>query len=414
VLGALACVVLLSLVPAQAAGSISVGDVQVSETNATVDATFTLTRQAGAFAPSRTVSFQTADASATSPADYTGASGTRTFGSTLLFAETQVQYVTVSVRGDALDENAESFRLVVTGAEVDDGNASATILDDDPLPALTVADSAAVNEGTAGAQARFAVRLSVASGRSVSVAYTTADAGATANQDYAPRSGTLTVGAGTTQATIDVPVLDDGADEPAESFELRLSGPTSATLARAVASATIADDDEPAAPPAPAPGSSAQAPAGTSPLLTPTAPTTGSSGKAPSLGLSSPRLQRPSTILVTVSCPQSAGRCTGRITIFSVPNRRSRIKALRRERRLGARTYAISGGRAKTIALPLGRTDRALLRRTGRMRVRAYALTQDSAGRAGVRTVNGTLIFRTTHTTPGERASHRRAGTGNE
>ena len=408
VLGALACAVLLCAVPAQASGSISVGDVQVTETNSSIDATFTITRAAGAFAPSRTVTFQTSDVGATSPADYTAASGTRTFGSTFLFAETQTQYVTVSVRGDALDEHAESFRLTISGTEVTDGEATATILDDDPVPALSVADSAAVGEGAAGAQARFVVRLSAASGRAVSVAYATADAGATAGQDYSPRSGTLSLPAGATQATIDVPVLDDGADEPAESFELRLSGPSSATLSRAVAGATIADDDEPAPAPGPGPGPGPGGGGGTQqgsspslgPLPTTTAPTSGSSGRAPSLGVSSPRLQRPSTILVTVSCPQSAGRCSGRVTIFSIPNRRSRLKALRSERRLGRRTYAVAGGRSQTIAMALGRRDRSLLRRAGRMRVRAYALTRDSAGRTGVRTVNGTLIFRTTHTTP--------------
>ena len=84
VLGALACAVLLCVLPAQATASISVGDVQVTEANSATEATFTLTRQAGALAPARTVSFQTTDGSASSPADFTAASGTRTFGSTLL------------------------------------------------------------------------------------------------------------------------------------------------------------------------------------------------------------------------------------------------------------------------------------------------------------------------------------------
>ena len=105
-------------------------------------------------------------------------------------------------------------------------------------------------------------------------------------------------------------------------------------------------------------------------------------------------------MLVTVSCPTSSGRCSGRITIFSVPSAKSKIKALRRERRLGRLTFDVIGGRAQTLQLKLGATDRALLRRTGRMRVRAYALTQDSAGRTGVRSVNGTLIARTAHSSP--------------
>jgi hypothetical protein len=105
-------------------------------------------------------------------------------------------------------------------------------------------------------------------------------------------------------------------------------------------------------------------------------------------------------VLVTVSCPQAAGRCKGRVTIFSVPNKRSQIKALRAERKLGRLAFSVAGGHAQTLALKLGRSDVALLSRTGRMRVRAYALTEDSAGRTGVRSVSGTLIARTAHSSP--------------
>jgi hypothetical protein len=103
---------------------------------------------------------------------------------------------------------------------------------------------------------------------------------------------------------------------------------------------------------------------------------------------------------VTISCPKVAGRCSGRITLFSIPNKRSSVKALRRERRLGRLKFALQGGRSQSLALALGRTDLRLLNRTGRMRVRAYAITQDAAGRAGVRTVSGTLIARTAHSSP--------------
>jgi hypothetical protein len=244
----------------------------------------------------------------------------------------------------------------------------------------------------------------------VSVAYATANGSATAGQDYSARAGTLVLAAGSVQGTVVVPVLDDAADEPAESFELRLSSPTAASIADGSATATIDDDDEPPAPPPPAaaPPSGAgsqqpSAPAVALPALGSTAApgaTTGSSTATGALGVSSPRLRRPSTVLVTISCPAAAGRCSGRITVFSIPSSKSKIKALRHERRLGRLTFAVAGGHAQTLELRLGATDRALLRRTGRMRVRAYALTQDSAGRTGVRSVSGTLIARTAHSSP--------------
>jgi hypothetical protein len=392
-----------------AASTISVDDVQVAEgTGGTVDATFTLTRSAGLFSGGATVSYQTVDGTATSPADYVAANGTATFPGALLGA-TQRQQVAVRVQGDALAEANETFRLLVTGSgEIADGDGTATIADDDPTPALSVAAGAPVSEGAAGAHASFVVRLSAASGRDVSVAYATANASATAGSDYVARSGTLVLPAGSTQAGVDVGVVDDGVAEPTETFELRLASPVAATISAGAAAATILDDDAPGSgAPAPAPASpTAPAAGGKPPQTNPaiplpvigsTGPTTGSSSTQTALGVSSPRLKRPSTVLVTLSCPKLAGRCSGRITLFSVPNKRSKIKALRKERKLGRITFTMQGGRAQTVSLALRRSDRKLLQRTGRLRVRAYALTQDAAGRTGVRSVNGTLIARTAH-----------------
>jgi hypothetical protein len=85
------------------------------------------------------------------------------------------------------------------------------------------------------------------------------------------------------------------------------------------------------------------------------------------------------------------------VTIFTRPNRRSKIRALRTERRLGRRSFTLPAGATRTLQIALSRRDRVLLRRAGRIDVRAYAVTQDGAGRTGVRRVNGTLIGRTTH-----------------
>jgi hypothetical protein len=384
-----------------AANAISAGDVQVGES---ASATFTITRVAAPVSPATTVVFHTVDGSAVSPADYVATSGKLSFGSSLLGA-TQTLHVTVAIGADALDEPNETFRLVLAGSEVTDADATATIVDDDPPPSLSIADSPAVAEGAPGAKASFVVRLSAPSGRAVSVGYATVDGSATAGQDYVARAGSLTLPAGSTQAALDVGVLDDGIDEPAETFDVRLSSPSFATLADSAGTATIVDDDEPPqqAPPvgdpAPAGTSGSSQPAGSTarPGAGASAPPSASSGARQTLGVSSPRLQRPATVLVTISCPPSAGRCSGRVTIFSVANKRSRVKALRKERKLGRATFSVPGGHAQTLALALGRRDLGLLRRTGRMRVRAYAITQDDAGRTGVRTVGGTLIARTAH-----------------
>lgn len=392
------------------ANSIDIGDAQVTESAGAVSAIFTITREASLFSGETSVYFETQDGSATSPADYAAMSGTVAFGGAGL-GGTYTQQIAVPIKADALDEIDETFRVMISGPEVNDGRGVATIVDDDRTPSLSVADPAAVSEGAAGAAAVFVVRLSSVSGRDVSVDYATANVSATAGQDYTARSGRLVIAAGTAQAPVDVPVSNDAADEPNETFDLRLSSPAGATIADGAATATILDDDAPATPPLP-PAPPPPPPAVSLPSLTatptgsktgsPDGSTTGSSTTAnsaagTSLGVSSPRLKRPYRVLVTISCPQRSGRCNGLLTVFSVANIHSRLVALRKQRKLGRVKFNIQGGHSRTFSLAIGKSERVLLNRTGRMKVRAYAVTQDSSGRSGVRSVNGTLVSRTAH-----------------
>jgi hypothetical protein len=370
-----------------AQAAVVVADVQVAESGSAVNATFTLTRTAGLLAPPIDIAYQTVDGTATSPADYGAAGGTVQFGLALL-GGTQTQHVVVVVASDGLDEASETFGLVISGAEVADDMGTATIVDDDPAPVVGVGDAPVAPEG---GTAVFTIALSAPSGRAVSVAYTTVDGSAVAGQDYTARSAKIGIPAGATSATVGVALLDDGAAEPAESFGLRLSAPSGATLGAAGAGATILDNDQPGGSPVKSP----PAPSGQSPAPSGSSGTTG--GPLPQLGVSSPRLRRPATILVTVSCPQHAGGCNGQVTVFTRPSRRSRIKALRTERRLGRRKFTLPAGGTQTLLIALSRRDRVLLRRAGRIDVRAYVVTQDGGGRTGVRRVNGTLIGRTNH-----------------
>ncbi|HVF79346.1 MAG TPA: Calx-beta domain-containing protein [Solirubrobacteraceae bacterium] len=377
-------VLVLAAAPAASQAQIVVQDARATESAGSL--TFTITRQAGLAAPAVTIAFSAQDASAVAPADFLAVSGTRTFPFSLLGGSQHVT-VTVPVTRDALDEDDETLRLVISGSGVSDGEGIGTIEDDDAAPALSVGDATPAAEG---ASAAFTIALSKASGRAVSVTYATVDGSATAAQDYDARSARVTIPAGSTTAAVAVPLTDDTVDEPNETFGLRLGAPTAATLGSAAATATIVDNDEPAPPPTPpvsTPGSGQPPPA------------TGSvdPGALPMLGVSSPRLRQPATVVVTIACPRQAGRCSGRLTIFSRPHRRSRLKDLRIERRLGRRNFNLPGGGAGTLLVALSRRDRVLLRRAGRIDVRAYIVTTDSSGRTGVRRVNGTLVARTSH-----------------
>lgn len=105
-----------------------------------------------------------------------------------------------------------------------------------------------VPEGATGTTtpARFTVTLSRADAAPVTVPWSVAGGTATPGLDYGTAAGTVTVPAGATSATFDVPVLGDALDEPDETATVSVGDPTvTATL-------TIIDDDVPfVTPPAP-------------------------------------------------------------------------------------------------------------------------------------------------------------------
>jgi hypothetical protein len=154
--------------------------------------------------------------------------------------------VFVPVKGDVLDEEDETFVVLLSDAEgvpIGDGEGAGTILDDDPLPSLRVSD-AKTTEGNKGTKnAIFVVSLSEKSGRPVTVAYSTADGTAVAGSDYVATSGILTFTPGETSKSIVVVVRGDRVKEGRETFYLNLSDPSNATVAGAQGVGTIRDCD---------------------------------------------------------------------------------------------------------------------------------------------------------------------------
>ena len=161
--------------------------------------------------------------------------------------------VTVATTQDATDENDETFTLTLSGAAnagIGTATATGTIVDDDPEPALSVADASA----TEGGDLVFTVRLSAASGRTVTVNYTISDGTATTatsapgGADYTARSGRLTFAAGETEKPVTVTTRQDTTDEADETLTLTLSSPSNASLpADPTATGTITDNDSPPA-----------------------------------------------------------------------------------------------------------------------------------------------------------------------
>ncbi len=213
----------------------------VSESGGTATITATLSAESGL---PITVTYATADGSATAGSDYTAISGTLTFAP----LETS-QTFAVTVLQDALDEEDETVNLtlsdpvnVTLGTP---GAATLTIVDDDPTPTVQFS-AAGYSLGESLGLATITVTLSAPSGRSVSVDYATGGGTATEGSDYIGTSGTLDFALGQTNRTFTVTILPDALEEPNETINLTLSAPNDAVLGTpASATLTIVDDDTP-------------------------------------------------------------------------------------------------------------------------------------------------------------------------
>ncbi len=122
--------------------------------------------------------------------------------------------------------------------------ATGTILDNEAIPGISIRD-VSIREGNKGTtKAVFVVALSGKSGLTTTVEYATADGTATvADGDYRAAIGTLTFAPGVTRRTITVLVNGDKNSEANETFQVTLSNPVNATLARPAGTATIKNDD---------------------------------------------------------------------------------------------------------------------------------------------------------------------------
>ena len=240
-------------VPASATGTIlnddlpnlTINDVTANEGNAGItNFTFTVSLSAPAGPGGVSFDIATANGTATAGVDYVASSLTSqtipTGASTYTF--------TVLVNGETLNEPSETFFVNVTNvtsAVVVDGQGVGTIVNDDPLPSLSINDVTLI-EGNAGTvNAVFTVTLSAASGQTVSVNYATADGTATQPADYTNTSGTLTFTPGQTTRTITVPVIGETVPEANETFFVNLSGAVNATIADNQGLGTITNDDVP-------------------------------------------------------------------------------------------------------------------------------------------------------------------------
>ena len=112
----------------------------------------------------------------------------------------------------------------------------------DSTPTIRIRDA---DVGEADGEVTLTVIMTPASSETVNVAYATANGTATAGEDYADTTGTLTFRLRSTRQTITVPVLDDEEEEGDETFSVTLSlvGDPDVEIAEGTATVTIRDNE---------------------------------------------------------------------------------------------------------------------------------------------------------------------------
>jgi len=162
--------------------------------------------------------------------------------------------VSIAVQADTVHEAAETFQVSLgnaTGAAIGTATAFATILNDDPVPVISIAAGPSLAEGNAGSTG-FAFTLTRTGDLSAASSVQVTSSGGTADAaDLVGGFATQTVAFGIGEATrqVVVQVQGDAAVEPNEVFVLTLSGPTNASIGSGTATATIVNDDAPTPPP---------------------------------------------------------------------------------------------------------------------------------------------------------------------
>lgn len=193
------------------------------------------------------VTYTTANGTASSGSDYTEESGS------LIYQEGETaKTIVIPILDDSDFEGDETFTVTLSnptgGATIGTGQTTVTIVDNDVLLPGVIALSAAslsVNE-EAGSVALTVQRTGGSDGE-VTVDYTTVPGTAIAGTDYTTTAGTLTFADGETSKTVNVTILNDTEIDPGESFTFVISNAQGGATLGTTTSTTvnIVDDEQP-------------------------------------------------------------------------------------------------------------------------------------------------------------------------
>ena len=119
--------------------------------------------------------------------------------------------------------------------------ATASLLEADPQPQVSVGDVSVLKPTSGQIEATFTVSLSTPSDLTTTVNYTTSDITAKAGTDYIANSGSITFAPGETTKLVPVSVLGNSTPTGNLTFGFDLTGALNATISRTQAIGTIND-----------------------------------------------------------------------------------------------------------------------------------------------------------------------------
>ena len=201
--------------------TLTLSDVGAGEEDGHAVITYSLSAPSGRTAR---FSWSTRDGSAKAGQDYTASSS----NGVSIPAGTTTGRLRVPLLGDILDEDDESFKVVIasgslsaireTGSRLE---ATVTLTDNDDSPTISLAD---VSVGEQQAQALVTYTLSAVSGRETSFRWSTQNGTATGGEDYTTVTNEqVAIPANTLSGTFRVTLRDDNVYEGPENFDVAIA-----------------------------------------------------------------------------------------------------------------------------------------------------------------------------------------------
>jgi hypothetical protein len=196
---------------------------------------------------SNSVTFRTANGTATAGSDYTSVSRTVSFS-----AGESSKTISIPIREDTLAEGSETVQLSLSnpssGASLGSPSAAALTIQDNGATSVTPVFSfsaAKYSVGDAKRNASIAIRRRGNTSVACSVRVAASGGTATGGSDYTAVSKVVSFAAGETSKTVSVPITDDKSVEGNETVGLALSSPSTGAVlgSPSTATLTITDND---------------------------------------------------------------------------------------------------------------------------------------------------------------------------